>query len=298
MTLIGDLNLSQKQRAALEALHIFHIEDITDEILKEMGSQLSSSILKKMSNWKINSRNDMEELDYTDLTFGQRLEGIRREIESIQKKAQKDVTWSAVLFDDLLEKVRPLFIKWGISWHTSACEIYDRSVTQLEGGLIAYDALLTYTIRFQSVEAIDVTMLPASSIKCNSCYRDVVVATHAFDVYDPQANFPQGDKGPGKAHTYAQKYALRIILNLPAGDDPDFIPMAALSTRARMERETLIGQLQKAIEVMGQDPDEVIPKWLKNLNEHYSRSITSIEDADDDVIRRAIFHFEEKARGN
>lgn len=299
MTHIEELDLTLNQNNALVLERgITTIEGITEKILHSIDGRLSSGIRKKLEAWKMDNDDAAriaelpevkDPLDYTDLAFGQRLEGIRREIESIQKKAQKDVPWSAVLFDDLLEKVRPLAVRWGISWHTFDCKIpYEPKATHGEGGLMLYDTMMVYAVRFQCVEA--------SNQPHDSECRDVVVVTHAFDVYDPQATFPQGDKGPGKAHTYAQKYALRIILNLPAGDDPDFIPMAALSTRARMERETLIGQLRKAIEAVEQDPDEVIPKWLENLNKHFSRSITSIDDADDDVIRKAIFHFEEKAR--
>ncbi len=169
--------------------------------------------------------------DYTPLTFGQRLAMLRMDKGYIQKMSKEGLEYSAVLYEDLVEQVRPLFIKYGLSWHTHSCHVVGEhhAVTEF-ASLLVTSTMMIFTIRFQSVE-VDHDMAPHQ-------HRDVVAPATAFDAFDPDSADPRGDTGAASAITTAQKYALRQILNIAAGDDPDFTPMISLSTRSQEERKT------------------------------------------------------------
>jgi len=227
--------------------------------------------------------------NYKALTFGERLALIREDKGYIQKLSMAGMDYSAVLYEALVEQVRPLFLRYGVSWHTHSCFVVGEQHSTTEfAGLLVSSTLLMFTIRFQCVE-VDGDMAAGH-------HRDIVVPATAFDVFDPGAAEPRGDTGAATATTTAQKYAIRQILNLSAGDDPDFTPMISLSTRAQEERKTMIVRLKDAIEAQGLDVDTYISKIIEMTNVKYQRGITSVEDVETGILRHWMARAEDKAK--
>ena len=229
-----------------------------------------------------------EPFNYSALTFGERLARIREDKGYIQKLTMAGMDYSAVLYEALVEQVRPLFLRYGVSWHTEACFVARPPETREFAGLLVTTTLMMFTIRFQCVE-VDGDMAAGH-------HRDIVVPATAFDVFDPGAADPRGDTGAATATTTAQKYAIRQILNLAAGDDPDFTPMVSLSTRAQEERKTLIMRLKGAITAQGLDVDTWISKIIEMTNVKYQRGITSVEDVETGILRQWVLRAEDKAK--
>lgn len=298
MTHIAALNLTEKQTDAVKAAGATDIEDIDGEMLAHIDGRLRNGIAISLERWKRDQEPD-EPLEarlvppsWHDLAFGYRKANLREQCSYIRKLTKHGMDYTAVLFDDLLIQVRPLFLQWGISWHTAATQIVS-SRSHDRGDLLILEDLILFTFRFQCVEG----QAPTSTDRSGSWYQDIQVPARAFDVYNPNSDFAQGDKGPGKAHTYGQKIALRTFLNLPAGDDPDFTPAASLGTRARAYRDELVNRMRRAIENRGiEDIDAEIKRHIDAFNSQYSRGITALEDVDDHTLVIWCEHYETKTK--
>lgn len=119
----------------------------------------------------------------------QRLAGVMDEVTYIQKERKQGMNYTIVSHDAVTAKVRPALLKHGIIYHPVRCE-------HLQNGNRAECSL---TVRFVNVDN------PSDFFE---------VPTFGYGI-DPQ------DKGPGKAMSYAVKYALLKALGLETGDDPD-----------------------------------------------------------------------------
>lgn len=300
MNPIEDLGLTVAEAAILQDLGVEQIEEVTGEVLAKVTGRMRNRIAAKLEQWK--RKQDPDDPDETEevieplwhgRSFGERLANLREGRGYIRKVMKHGMNYTAVQFEDLLEAVRPLFIQWGISWHTEATQIVESRAHQ-RGELLILEDLIVFTFRFQCVEG-QTHDQPGIG---GNWYRDIQVPARSFDVYDPGSDYPQGDKGPGKAHTYGQKMALRTILNLPAGDDPDFTPAASLSTRARAERDELVARLRKALLASGITSDEAVNKQIQELietlNERHHRAVAAIEDTPDQILLGWCEHYEEK----
>lgn len=119
----------------------------------------------------------------------QRLAAVMDEVSYIQKERKTGMNYTIVSHDAVTAKVRPALLKHGIVYHPVRCE-------HTHNGNRAECAM---TVRFVNVDA------PTDFFD---------VPTFGYGI-DPQ------DKGPGKAMSYAVKYALLKALGLETGDDPD-----------------------------------------------------------------------------
>jgi len=123
------------------------------------------------------------------LSLHQRLHAVMKEIAHIPKETKQGMRYAIVSHDAVTEKVKPLLVKYGILCYPTELFISqegNRTSVQLK-------------MRFQNVDE------PMESI-------DVPSAGYGID---------DQDKGPGKAMSYAVKYALLKTFNLETGDDPD-----------------------------------------------------------------------------
>lgn len=112
------------------------------------------------------------------------------EVSYIQKESKRGMRYSIVSHDAVTAKVRPSLVKHGVMYypvHMVTSQDGNRTVCEL-------------TVRFQSVDD------PNSFID---------VPSFGYGIDDQ-------DKGPGKAISYAVKYALLKTLGLETGDDPDY----------------------------------------------------------------------------
>lgn len=308
MTSLEVLNLTENQATALSANGVTAVEQIDGPMLTKMDGRISNGIGVKLEQWRQTQEPQPEAKSeesepeeaiavlWHHLTFGVRTANLREARGYVRKLAKHGMDYTAVLFDDLLIQVRDLFLEYGVSWHTIKTEIVSTR-THDRGDLLIMDDLIVFTFRFQCVEgqssSHDGTHDP-------HWYRDIQVPARSFDVYDPNADHAQGDKGPGKAHTYAQKIALRTFLNLPAGDDPDFTPAASLGTREKGLRDERLSRLERALQAVGFDNDcamlEQQQKLLAGLNEKWHRDVAAIEDTPDQILLGWCEHYEAKAK--
>jgi len=126
----------------------------------------------------------------------QRILGVMRELEYIQKgEAKVNNQYRFVSHDQVSAKVHPLLVKHGIAVIPSVDEL------KQEGNRTEAKV----SVHFVNVDN------PS----------EVVVTKYYGYGVDP------GDKGPGKAISYACKYALLKTFCLETGDDPDFDAQAA-----------------------------------------------------------------------
>lgn len=123
------------------------------------------------------------------LNIHQRLAAVMETVTYIKKEEKKGMHYSIVSHDAVTAKVRPALLRAGIVYYPVRCE-HTHNGNRAECGM---------TIRFVNIDE------PTDFFD---------VQTFGYGV-DPQ------DKGPGKAMSYAVKYALLKALGLETGDDAD-----------------------------------------------------------------------------
>ncbi len=119
----------------------------------------------------------------------QRLHAVMQEVDYIQKEKRQGMRYSIVSHDAVTAKVRPLMVKHGVVYFP----------TNFRMDQVGNRTQLACDVVFQNIDD------PADFM---------AVATAGYGIDDQ-------DKGPGKAISYAVKYALLKALGLETGDDPD-----------------------------------------------------------------------------
>lgn len=119
----------------------------------------------------------------------QRLAAVMGEVTYIQKERKHGMQYTVVSHDAVTAKVRPALLKAGIVYYPVRCE-HTHNGNRAECSM---------TVRFVNIDQ-------------PSDFFDVPTFGYGIDAQD---------KGPGKAMSYAVKYALLKALGLETGDDPD-----------------------------------------------------------------------------
>lgn len=119
----------------------------------------------------------------------QRIAAVMGEVSYIQKERKQGMQYTIVSHDVVTAKVRPALLKAGVIYYPVRCE-HTHNGNRAECSM---------TVRFANIDE------PSDFID---------VPTFGYGI-DPQ------DKGPGKAMSYAVKYALLKALGLETGDDAD-----------------------------------------------------------------------------
>ena len=119
----------------------------------------------------------------------QRLAAVMAAVTYIQKERKAGMNYTIVSHDAVTAKVRPVLLENGVVYYPIRCD-HAHNGNRAECSM---------TVRFANIDE-------------PSDYIDV--QTFGYGV-DPQ------DKGPGKAMSYAVKYALLKALGLETGDDAD-----------------------------------------------------------------------------
>ncbi len=178
------------------------------------------------------------DIDYTKMSMGMRAEMMRRERAYIRTDATGGGApfKNALSHAEVLKQLRPLAVKWGIRWAPvrATVEATDRYESTTQAGKVKQwnTEVITYRFLFFRTE---------------------------FGQVDPEAEtveitmrgLDDQDKGPAKASTNAEKFALARWMNLEYGDDPDFTPMGML-TDVPEEIEGLINEVMSyAFDVYG-----------------------------------------------
>lgn len=119
----------------------------------------------------------------------QRLAAAMQAVSYIQKERKQGMQYTIVSHDAVTAKVRPALLAEGIVYYPVRCD-HSHNGNRVE---------CTMTVRFVNVDDPD----------------------DHFDVPTFGYGIDNQDKGPGKAMSYAVKYALLKALGLETGDDPD-----------------------------------------------------------------------------
>lgn len=150
-----------------------------------------------------------------------RLNKVREAVDYLRKDAEVAGKYKAVSHDLVTATVRPEFIKHGIVVVPKVLQssVVDTTTKTGKGiPIIRYEA--RFEISFVNVDE------PGDSVA-------VILDAHALD---------EGDKSPGKALSYATKYAFLKVLNIETGEDDE----------SRIESDTAGDELvQKAVEAIG-----------------------------------------------
>ena len=119
----------------------------------------------------------------------QRMHAVMQEIKYVQKEKKAGMRYSIVSHDSVTALVRPLFVKHGI---------------------------VVYPTRFKMEQTGNRTQL-----QCAVVFQNIDEPTDRMVVESAGFGIDDQDKGPGKAISYAVKYAYLKALCLESGDDPD-----------------------------------------------------------------------------
>ena len=139
----------------------------------------------------------------------QRIAAAMQKVTYIQKEKKQGMRYSIVSHDSVTAKVRPALLEEGVIY-------YPISVQSSQHGNRTECNMI---VRFVNVD------------KPDDCLQ---VETFGYGIDDQ-------DKGPGKAMSYAVKYALLKTLGLETGDDPDEDQNAVYRNPVVAVLETAIG---------------------------------------------------------
>lgn len=152
------------------------------------------------------------------LNVHQRLASAMRVVTYIQKEKKQGMNYTIVSHDAVTAKVRPALLEVGIVYYPVRCE-HTHNGNRAE---------CSVTVRFVNIDD------PADFFD---------VPTFGYGI-DPQ------DKGPGKAMSYAVKYALLKAMGLETGDDADLdsIDHRPGPTEAEIKHENAVSIASATIE--------------------------------------------------
>lgn len=148
----------------------------------------------------------MKEEEIKKLNIYERMSLITNEIGVVEKNLKIDVTktrsYKAVSERDVIDAIKPLEEKYRVYSYPVSRTVTDKDVLTKETDYGTTNSL------FMRVE----TIYRFVNIDKPDEYIETIVYGDGIDT---------GDKAPGKAMTYADKYALMKAYKLSTGDDPD-----------------------------------------------------------------------------
>ena len=151
-----------------------------------------------------------EEINIKELNIYEKMSLITTEMAVIEKKLQVEMTktksYKAVSERDVLDNVKPLEEKYRVYSYPLKREIIDK------------DTLVKETEYNGNITKTNTLFMRLSTI-----YRFVNMdkPEEFIDIDTYGDGLDTGDKAPGKAMTYADKYALMKAYKISTGDDPD-----------------------------------------------------------------------------
>ena len=145
----------------------------------------------------------------SELNIHQRIAAAMQKVSYIQKEKKQGMRYSIVSHDAVTAKVRPALLEVGVIYYPVG----------LTSGQTGNRTNAEMVVRFANIDN------PAD-------YIDVPSFGYGID---------DQDKGPGKAMSYAVKYALLKALGLESGDDPDEDQNVVFNNPIVAALETAIG---------------------------------------------------------
>ena len=172
------------------------------------------------------------------MNLHQRLGKAMQKVTYIQKDKKPGMRYSIVSHDVVTAKVRPALLEAGIVYYPTSVQ-YEQIGNRTQCAM---------TIRFVNIDE------PVDFID---------VETFGYGIDDQ-------DKGPGKAMSYAVKYALLKTLGLETGDDPDMDQNVKFDDPNVAALRDFVDQIDLAVTVEG----------LDNLLANYRSVIDAVSKVD------------------
>lgn len=172
------------------------------------------------------------------MNLHQRLAKAMQKVTYIQKDKKQGMRYSIVSHDAVTAKVRPALLEAGIVYYP----------TRVQHEQIGNRTQCSMSVRFVNIDE-------------TTDFIDVETFGYGID---------DQDKGPGKAMSYAVKYALLKTLGLETGDDPD------MDQNAKFDDPNIIA-LQDFVDQI--DLTETL-EGLDSLLSHYRSIIDAVSKVD------------------
>ena len=205
--------------------------------------------------------------DIKQLNIYEKISLIADEIGVIEKNLKIDVTktrsYKAVSERDVIDAVKPLEKKYRVYSYPITRELIDKDILVKETDYGVTQSLfmrLKTIYRFVNIDKTD-------------DYIETIVYGDGIDT---------GDKAPGKAMTYADKYALMKAYKLSTGDDPDkeASPEKGYKTKetGKEQQETLelLGEIRKIMNEKKILPNEISEHFGKTSNEMTNEELKEV----------------------
>lgn len=173
------------------------------------------------------------------MSLAQRIHLVMTRLDYVQKSkpqstdGSKGLKYSIVTHDKVTAETRQHFVACGVICTPSDVDL------QIHGNM----SIVKMKVEFRNIDDPD----------------DVIVVATCGNGIDP------GDKGPGKAMSYAFKYAMLKGLMLETGDDPDTDQDVERLTEDEMKLYESIRQLQQHVQ---SDPQIVLDALVKDGTVH------------------------------
>lgn len=216
----------------------------------------------------------MEEIDIKTLNIYEKLSLITDEIGVVEKNLNvainKSSSYKAVSERDVLDSVKPIEKKYRVYSYPVKREVIDRDTLVKETEFIDGKTDNITTTRTNSLFMRIETTYRFVNIDKPSEYVETIVYGDGVDT---------GDKAPGKAMTYADKYALMKAYKLSTGDDPD--KDASPEKGYRKAREVSQGSTPEVLQTASPKQVAILLQAYKgdNLTKLLEKNgITRIED--------------------
>lgn len=140
----------------------------------------------------------------------QRMSAITAELQTVAKNltvsAGKNNSYKAVSERDIIDAVKPIEVKNGVYSYPADREVLESEILESE---TEYQDKVTKKTTF------------FSRIKTTYRFVNMDKPDEFIDMVTFAEGIDSGDKGSGKAMTYADKYALMKAYKISTGDDPD-----------------------------------------------------------------------------
>ena len=150
-----------------------------------------------------------ETIDIKGMNIFQRVAAITAELGTVAKNLSVKAgggSYKAVSERDIIDAVKPLEEKYRVYSYPSAREIIDDEILE---GEKTYNGNTTKTTTF------------FTRIRTVYTFVNIDKPEETFSTIVFSEGIDPGDKGSGKAMTYADKYALMKAYKISTGDDPD-----------------------------------------------------------------------------
>lgn len=206
----------------------------------------------------------------------QRMSAATSEISRVAKNLNVGFgksSYKAVGEADVLAAVKPIEEKYGIYSYPVSREIIESGILE---SVSEYNGEKTTKKQFQMRVS---TVYRFVNVDCPEEFIDI---TTYGDGVDSQ------DKAPGKAMTYADKYALLKAYKIMTGDDPDQNASGDTKSYSRKpvdapkESELISDKdkeiLRKTVEDKGYTVEQIFPKGIDGLTaEQYAKAMTQLK---------------------